>query len=54
MQVNLTSPKTLGELEKGVNEVGQSISIEFLKRHWESMKNRIALVKKSKGQKIKY
>ena len=54
MQLNLRAPKTIGELEKGVNEVWENISIEFLKPYWESMKKRVVLVKKSKGHKIKY
>ena len=54
MQVNLRSPKSLVELEKVVNQVWESISIEFLRPYWESMKKRVVLVKKSKGQKIKY
>ena len=41
MQVNLRSPKTLGELEKVVNQVWESISIEFLRPYWESMKKRL-------------
>ena len=53
MQVNLRAPKT-SELEKCVNEVWENISIEFLNPYWESVKKRVVLVKKSKGQKIKY
>ena len=52
MQVNLRSPKTFGELEKVVNQVWESISIEFLRPYWQSMKKRVVLVNKSKGQRL--
>ena len=54
MQLNLRSPRTLGELEKILYEVWEKISIDILKPYWEFMKKRVVLVKKSKGQKIKY
>ena len=54
MQLNLRSPRTLGELEKTLYEVWEKVSIDFLRPYWESMKKRVVLVKKSKCQKIKY
>ena len=54
MQLNLRSPRILGELEKSLNEVWEKISIDFLRPYWESMKKRVVLEKKSKGQKIEY
>ena len=45
MQLNLRSPKTLGELEKSLNEVWERNSIDFLRPYWESMKKVVVLVK---------
>ena len=54
MQLNLRALKTISELEKGVNEVCENISTEFLKPYRESMKKKVVLVKKSKDHKIMY
>ena len=35
MQLNLRSPRNLGQLEKGLNEVWETISIEYLRIYWE-------------------
>ena len=51
--VHLRSPKTLGELEKVVNQVWEAFQLNF-----ETVLGvnqvRVVLVKKSIGQKIKY
>ena len=54
MQLNLRSPRTLGELEKSLNEVWEINSIDFLRQYREPMKKRVVLVEKSNSQKIKY
>ena len=53
-KIDLAAPRTLVDLEVELNKVWNSVETEFLAPYWQSMPNRLRLVKDSKGNKINY